>query len=98
MFARIEAMRQRGPLPKPPHRAIKITTAGGKSRRLRRLIASFVRRAKKAGLPHRVLILVPTHKLADEARTDLAERHQGDGLAGPQRHQAQQQRPDVRAT
>ena len=36
VFAWNEATSQRGPLPAPPHRAIKITTAGGKSRRLRR--------------------------------------------------------------
>lgn len=72
MFARMEALHERGPLPAPPHRAIRITTAGGKSRRLRELIVSFVRRAKKAGLPHRVLVLVPTHDLAAEAGKDIA--------------------------
>ena len=72
MFALMEALLKRGPLPEPPHRAIRITTAGGKSHRLRRMIDSFIRRAKKRGLPHRVLFLVPTHDLAAEADKDIA--------------------------
>jgi hypothetical protein len=53
----------------PPHKAIKITTGVGKSELLRQAAAlQFVSEAKRRELPHRVLILVPTHRLANEAR------------------------------
>ena len=55
------------------HKAIKITTGVGKSRAIRRMIARFVRRAKLRGLPHRVLYLVGTHKLAAEARLKMPD-------------------------
>ena len=58
---------------KAPHDAIKITTGVGKSRAIRRMIAHFIRRAKSEGLPHRVLYLVGTHRLADEAKQRLPE-------------------------
>lgn len=55
-----------------PHKAIKITTGVGKSEQIRRMIADYVTgyvpEAKRRGLPHRVLYLVPTHSLGDEAR------------------------------
>ena len=54
-----------------PHKAIKITTGVGKSRAIRRMIVRFVRRARLKGLPHRVLYLVGTHKLAAEARIKM---------------------------
>ena len=43
------------------------------SRGIRRMIARFIRRAKLRGLPHRVLYLVGTHRLADEAKQRLPE-------------------------
>jgi hypothetical protein len=58
---------------KAPHEAIKITTGVGKSRAIRRMIAHFIRRAKSKGLPHRVLYLVGTHRLADEAKQRLPD-------------------------
>ena len=56
-----------------PHKAIKITTGVGKSRAIRRMIVRFVRRARLKGLPHRVLYLVGTHKLAAEARIKMPD-------------------------
>jgi len=55
--------------PAARHDAIKATTGTGKSDLSRQKVASYyIPEAKRRGLPHRVLILVPTHKLADEAR------------------------------
>lgn len=54
-----------------PHKAIKITTGVGKSEQIRRKIAEYVPEAKRRGLPHRVLYLVPTHSLGDEARRKM---------------------------
>jgi hypothetical protein len=51
-----------------PHAAIRITTGSGKSEQIRQAIARFVPEAKQRGLPHRVLYLVPTHALGEEAR------------------------------
>ena len=52
-----------------PHKAIRITTGSGKSDLSRQAIAvHYIPKAKSKKLPHRVLIAVPTHKLADEAR------------------------------
>ena len=51
-----------------PHVAIKITTGTGKSEALRQMLARFIPEAKHRGLPHRILYLVPTHALGDEAR------------------------------
>ena len=55
----------------PPHNAIKITTGTGKSELGRQAIARFVIDARSRGLPHRVLHPVPTHRLADEARSKM---------------------------
>jgi hypothetical protein len=55
----------------PPHSAIKITTGVGKSELGRQAIARFVIEARSRGLPHRVLHPVPTHRLADEARSRM---------------------------
>jgi hypothetical protein len=51
-----------------PHAAIRITAGSGKSEQIRQASARFVLEAKQRGLPHRVLYLVPTHALGDEAR------------------------------
>ena len=56
---------------KAPHSGIKVTTGVGKSRAIRRMIAHFIAKAKAKGLPHRVLYLVGTHRLADEAKQAL---------------------------
>ena len=56
----------------PPHYAIKITTGVGKSDQLRLAVAGqYIPEATRKGLPHRVLKLVSTHKLADEARAKM---------------------------
>jgi hypothetical protein len=58
----------------PPahHYAIKATTGIGKSEISRLEVASYyIPEARRRGLPHRVLILVPTHKLAGEARARM---------------------------
>jgi hypothetical protein len=52
----------------PNHSAIRITTGAGKSEATRAAAANYVREARKRGIPHRVAIYVPTHKLGDEAR------------------------------
>ena len=57
----------------PPHSAIKITTGVGKSELGRQAIARFVIEARSRGLPHRVLHPVPTHRLADEARSKMPD-------------------------
>lgn len=57
----------------PPHNAIKITTGVGKSELGRQAIARFVIEARSGGLPHRVLHPVPTHRLADEARSKMSD-------------------------
>ena len=57
----------------PPHNAIKITTGIGKSELGRQAIARFVIEARSRGLPHRVLHPVPTHRLADEARSKMPD-------------------------
>jgi hypothetical protein len=58
--------------PEPPHAAIKITTGGGKSEQTRKAIATvFIPEMKRRGLPHRVLFLVPTHRLGAEARSKM---------------------------
>lgn len=56
-----------------PHKAIKITTGVGKSEQIRRMIAEYIPEAKRRGLPHRVLYLVPTHSLGDEARKKMSD-------------------------
>ena len=56
----------------PPHYAIKITTGIGKSDQLRLAVTGqYIPEAKRKDLPHRVLKLVSTHKLADEAREKM---------------------------
>jgi hypothetical protein len=54
-----------------PHNAVRITTGTGKSELGRQAIARFVIEARSRGLPHRVLHPVPTHRLADEARSKM---------------------------
>jgi hypothetical protein len=54
-----------------PHSAIRITTGTGKSEQIRQMLARFIPEAKRLGLPHRVLYLVPTHALGDEARLKM---------------------------
>jgi hypothetical protein len=53
--------------PEPPHAAIRITAGTGKSEQIRQMTVRFVAEAKRRGLPHRVLVLVPTHRLGNEA-------------------------------
>src|SRR3954453_17526428 len=55
----------------PPHKAIKITTGVGESEQIRRMIAEYVPEAKRRGLLHRALYLVPTHSLGNEARRKM---------------------------
>ena len=57
----------------PPHNVIKITTGTGKSELGRQAIARFVIEAKNSKLPRRVLHPVPTHRLADEARSKMPD-------------------------
>jgi hypothetical protein len=52
----------------PDHSAIRITTGAGKSEATRAAAADYVCEAKERGIPHRVAVYVPTHKLGDEAR------------------------------
>ena len=71
----------------PLHFAIKATTGTGKSDLIRQEVASYyIPEAKRLKLPHRVLIAVPTHKLANEARNEDARRRYGRHLARPRRH------------
>ena len=61
-------------VPEPAQSGIRITTGGGKSEAFRQVIAArYIPEAKRLQLPHRVLIAVPTHKLADEARTKMPD-------------------------
>ena len=61
-------------VPEPAQSGIRITTGGGKSEAFRQAIAThYIPEAKRLQLPHRVLIAVPTHKLADEARTKMPD-------------------------
>jgi hypothetical protein len=55
------------------HSAIRITTGAGKSETTRTAVAGYVCEAKKRGIPHRVAVYVPTHKLGDEARQRFSE-------------------------
>ena len=57
----------------PNHSATRITTGAGKSETTRCAVADYVREAKKRGIPHRVAIFVPTHKLGDEARKRFSD-------------------------
>ena len=54
-----------------PRNAIRSTTGTGKSEQLRQAIPYYVREAKPKDLPHRLLIAVPTHKLAKEAQDKM---------------------------
>jgi len=54
----------------PPHVAHKITTGAGKSEQMRQGAAKFVLARRGHGL-HRVVFLVPTHRLADEASSKM---------------------------
>ena len=53
--------------PSPPHIAVRSTTGNGKSDIGRNELVRLVKAAKAAELPHRIIIAVPTHDLADEA-------------------------------
>ena len=57
----------------PNHSATRITTGAGKSETTRGAVADYVREAKKRGIPHRVAIFVPTHKLGEEARKRFSD-------------------------
>lgn len=61
---------------KPRHVGLAVDTGGGKSRITREEVATFVATQRAAGLPYRVLWLVPTIKLGAEA-----EKH-FDGMRG----------------
>ena len=50
----------------PPHSAIMATVGTGKSSAARSVLPDFIATAKTAHLPHRVLWLLPTHKLGNE--------------------------------
>ena len=59
-------------VPEPAQSGIRITTGSGKSEAFRQVIAArYIPEAKRLQLPHRVLIAVPTHKLAAEARAKM---------------------------
>jgi hypothetical protein len=61
-------------VPAPAQSGIRNTTGGGKSTAFRQVIAArYIPEAKRLQLPHRVLIAVPTHKLAAEARTKMPD-------------------------
>jgi hypothetical protein len=58
----------------PPHRAVKVTTGIGKSVEMRRGAARFVlEQRRRGGQGQRVMVLVPTHRLADEASSKMLE-------------------------
>jgi putative DNA primase/helicase len=52
----------------PNHSAIRITTGTGKSEAIRTAAADYIPEAKKRGIPHRIVVSVPTHRLGEEAR------------------------------
>ena len=59
---------------KGPHHANRITTGIGKSELLRHAVSyEYIPVAKSEGFPHRVLKLVPTHKLGEEAASKLPD-------------------------
>ncbi|MBR1187302.1 DEAD/DEAH box helicase family protein [Bradyrhizobium sp. AUGA SZCCT0160] len=54
------------------HAALKLTTGGGKSEQMRQGVAKFVQEQKRRGHRlYRVIFLVPTHRLAEEASNKL---------------------------
>src|SRR6516165_7783209 len=56
----------------PPHAALKTTTGAGKSEQMRQGAARFVLEQKRRQHPrYRVIFLVPTHRLAEEAISKL---------------------------
>jgi hypothetical protein len=56
----------------PPHGAVKLTTGAGKSVEMRRGAADFAIEQKRRNHPRsRVMFLVPTHRLADEASSKM---------------------------
>lgn len=66
----------------PSHVAFKITTGVGKSEQLRRGAALFVLEQKRASHPrHRVMKLVPTHRLAEEASSKLEATFGAQGIS-----------------
>ena len=57
----------------PEHAALVVDVGAGKSRATREALAGFIGQAKAAGLPHRVLWLVPTHKLGNETLQEMRQ-------------------------
>jgi hypothetical protein len=58
--------------PDPPQQAFKVETGVGKSEGLRHAaVLHFIPEAARLGLPHRILKLVPTHRLAGEAASAM---------------------------
>ncbi|HEX2939587.1 MAG TPA: hypothetical protein VHO91_00975, partial [Rhodopila sp.] len=57
----------------PEHAGIVITVGVGKSRTSREALPRFIAQAKARNLPHRVLWLVPTHRLGNEALTAIEQ-------------------------
>ena len=56
----------------PPHAALKTTTGGGKSEQMRHGAAQFVLKQRHRQHPlYRVMFLVPTHRLAEEASSKM---------------------------
>jgi hypothetical protein len=56
----------------PPHAALKTTTGGGKSEQMRQGAAQFVLKQRHRQHPlYRVMFLVPTHRLAEEASSKM---------------------------
>jgi hypothetical protein len=60
-----------------PVMGIRATVGLGKSAISREQIAAWMDRMVKAGLPHRVLVLTPSHVLAEEAAADWAAKVEG---------------------
>ena len=57
----------------PEHGALVVDVGAGKSRTTREALAGFIAKAKAAGVPHRVLWLVPTHKLGNETLEEMRQ-------------------------
>jgi hypothetical protein len=60
-----------GDRPEAEHAAIVADVGLGKSTATRRHLAKYIEEARRKGLPHRALWLVPTHKLGAEALDDM---------------------------
>ena len=57
----------------PEHGALVVDVGAGKSRTTREALAGFIAKAKLTGVPHRVLWLVPTHKLGNETLEEMRQ-------------------------